>query len=449
MPKTAQTSIACSQCRQPFRVNVHSVIDPADNPQVKIALLSGQLNIYQCPNCGTPNSVLTPILYHDGSKELLVSFTPMELGMSKDAQERAIGELMREVTSSLPQGAFKAYLLQPRSALTMQGLIDQVLQADGVTSEMIQAQRDRVKLVEQFLQANPTTLPELVAKYDAQIDAQFMQTMSLVVQQFLQQGRQDAAERVAMLQNAIVELSTFGQSLIEQNQQQEMAIAEVAEQVNAMGEDATRADFLQLAIAYADDPQRLQALVGLIRPAFDQIFFQEMTAAIAQAPAEDRDRLNALRQQLAELTAMVDQQSQMALQEAANLLRVLLSSPEPDAIIAENLQMLDYTFMQVLSANVQEASRRGDVAASSRLKDIYNRVVNALQANMPPELRFINEMLNAPTDFEAQQMLAEHGPAFGAGLAAAMDAVEGQLAQGSPAIQERFAMLRRAVANLK
>mgnify|MGYP003351408257 CR=1 FL=1 len=58
-------------------------------------------------------------------------------------------------------------------------------------------------------------------------------------------------------------------------------------------------------------------------------------------------------------------------------------------------------------------------------------VVNALQANMPPELQFINEMLNAPTDFEAQQMLAEHGPSFGPGLAAAMDAVWKLMPRGS------------------
>lgn len=448
MPKSAQTSIACSQCRQPFRATVHSVIDPADSPQAKIALLSGQLNVFPCPNCGTPNSVLTPLLYHDGTKELLISFAPMELGMSKDAQERAIGDLMREVTSSLPQGAFKAYLLQPRSALTMQGLIDQVLQADGVTPEMMQAQRDRVKMVEQFIQADPATLPELVAQYDAQIDAQFMQTMSLVIQQFLQQGRQNVAERVAMIQNAIVELSSFGKSLIEQSEQQELAIAEVAEQVNALGENATRGDFLNLALQYANDDRRLQALVGLVRPAFDYTFFQEMTTAIGQAPAAEREVMNLVREKLVELTTMVDQQAQMALQEAANLLRVLLSSPEPDAIIAENLSMLDYTFMQVLSANVQEASRRGDVAASARLKDIYNRVVSALQANMPPELRFINEMLNAPSDAEARQLLAEHGPSFGPGLVAAMDAVEAQLAQGAPAVRERFAMLREAAASL-
>ena len=46
----------------------------------------------------------------------------------------------------------------------MQGLIDQVLQADGVTPEMMQAQRDRVKLVETFMQASEDTLPNLSSK---------------------------------------------------------------------------------------------------------------------------------------------------------------------------------------------------------------------------------------------------------------------------------------------
>jgi len=135
------------------RVTVNTLIDAAQDPQAKIALLSGRINVAVCPNCGAPNTVLTPLMYHDPSKELLVSYVPMELGLPKDTQEKMIGELMRELTSQLPQGSFKAYLLQPRQALTMQGLIDQVLQADGVTPEMMEDQRARVRLVEQFLQA--------------------------------------------------------------------------------------------------------------------------------------------------------------------------------------------------------------------------------------------------------------------------------------------------------
>ncbi len=444
MPKTIQTTIQCINCRQPIRATIQSVIDPAQNPQAKIALLGGNINMVQCPNCGTPNTVLAPLLYHDGSKELLIAYVPMELGLPKDAQEKAIGELMRDVTSNLAQGAFKAYLLQPRQALTMQGLMDQVLQADGVTPEMMQEQRDRVKLVETFMQSPPDLLPQLVQQNDAKIDAQFIQTMTMVIQQLLGEGREQVAEQVAYIQNQIVELSTFGQKLLEQNQAQEAVIAEVADAVNALGAEAKRADFLQLAITYTGDEQRLQALVGLVRPVFDYGFFEEMTAYIGKASAADRTRLEGLRDMLAQLTAMVDQQAQAAMQEAVGLLRVIISSPNPDEVIQANLPMIDQTFLQVLSANIQEVSRRGDLNASAKLKDIYNRIVAALQASMPPELHFINQLLNAPNDDEVRSMIAQHAGEFGPSLLDAIDAVEQQLAgQGDPAVMQRFELVRR------
>lgn len=77
--------------------------------------------------------------------------------------------------------------------------------------------------------------------------------MTLALQQFLQQGREPLAERVAYVQNCIVELSSFGKKLMEQSQAQEAAIEKVAEAVNALGEQAQPADFLKLAIEYMDD----------------------------------------------------------------------------------------------------------------------------------------------------------------------------------------------------
>jgi hypothetical protein len=301
-----------------------------------------------------------------------------------------------------------------------------------------------VKLVESFIQSPPEILPDLVRQHDDRIDAQFIQTMTLLIQQLLNEGRDAVAEQVAAVQNKIVQHSTFGQGLIQQSQAQEAAIAEVSDEVNGLGEAAERADFLQLAVKYTGDDQRLQALVGLVRPVFDYTFFQEMTAYIGQRPAAERDALETLRDELLQLTAMVDQQAQMAMQEAAGLLRVILSAPNPDEIIQANLQMIDYTFMQVLSANVQEAERRGDIKASAKLKDIYNRIVEQLQANMPPELRFINELLNTPSDDDVRAMIVENAGQFGDSLVGAMQAVEQQLmAQNNPALLERFDMVRR------
>ena len=84
----------------------------------------------------------------------------MELNLTKDQQEKAIGDLMREL--KLPQQAMKGYVFQPRRALTMQGLIEQVLQADGVTPDMMDEQRTRVKLLENLMQTPPDMLPAFV-----------------------------------------------------------------------------------------------------------------------------------------------------------------------------------------------------------------------------------------------------------------------------------------------
>jgi hypothetical protein len=447
MPKTTQTTIQCTNCGQPVRLTVNSIIDAAQDPQAKISLLSGRLNVAVCPNCGAPNTVLAPLLYHDPTKELLIAYVPMELGLPKDTQEKMIGDLMRELTNQLPQGSFKAYLLQPRQALTMQGLIDQVLQSDGVTPEMMEAQRARVRLVEQFLQAQDDELPALVSQNDKQIDAQFFQTMTLITQQLLQEGRQGVAQRVIEIQGLIAQLSTYGQQIIEQSRLQEEVVREVAEAVNALGQGAQRADFLNLAFNYADDDQRLQALVGLIRPVFDYTFFQELTVEIGKAPADARERLEMLRDKLLELTAIVDQQAQLALQDAAGLLQEILNSPNPDEIILDNLPLVDYTFMQVLSANIQEATRRGDLNASARLKEIYSRVVAILQANMPLELQFVNELLSAPSEDAVRELVAQRAGEFGPGLLEAMDAVEEQIAaQGNPALLERLNFVRNETA---
>ncbi|MBZ0286307.1 MAG: CpXC domain-containing protein, partial [Anaerolineae bacterium] len=162
MPKATRMTIACPNCRQPINAVVENLIDATSDPEAKVRLLTGRTNTVQCPNCGVTSTVAAPMLYHDGSKELLISFMPMELGLPKEQQERMMGDLMRELTSQLPKESIRGYLFQPRQALTMQGLVDQILQADGVTPEMMEAQKATVRLIETLLQASDDALPEVV-----------------------------------------------------------------------------------------------------------------------------------------------------------------------------------------------------------------------------------------------------------------------------------------------
>jgi hypothetical protein len=194
---------------------------------------------------------------------------------------------------------------------------------------------------------------------------------------------------------------------------------------------------------YADDEERLQALVGLARPVFDYTFFQELSVKIGQAPAEARDGLERLRDRILELTTIIDQQTQAALREAAELLQELIAAPNLDQAIAENIGLMDDTFMAVLTANIQEAERRGDLNASARLKQVYEHVVAMLRQTMQPELRFINDLLSTSTDEEASAMLAQEGGSYGTALLDMMDAVEEALAaRGDSAALQKLVFLR-------
>src|SRR5690606_26426885 len=138
-----------------------------------------------------------------------------------------------------------------------------------------------------------------------------------------QAGRQDVAQAIINLQGQLVEMSTEGQRLIEQNAMQERIVQEVAADIQALGQGAQRSDFLNLAVRYAGDEEKVQALVGLVRPAFDYQFLQEMTEHIAQAEAGERGTLEALRESIVQYTTAIDQQTQMALQQSAQLLQAL------------------------------------------------------------------------------------------------------------------------------
>jgi hypothetical protein len=439
-----QTTIRCSNCGQPFNAIVRTLVDPSRDQEGKAMLLANQLNMAQCPQCGAVNTISTPLLYHDAEKELLVAYVPMELNLNKDGQERVIGDLLK----MLPKENFKGYMFNPKRALTMQGLLELVLEADGITPEMIQAQRDRINLVQEFMDADPQQLPALIQQHDQAIDLQFVQTLSVMVQRLAQSGRRDIAEQIINVQNALMQFSTFGQNMLQQQAEQEQVVEEVAFEIENLGEKPQRKDFLALAQKYQDDEMRLQALVGLVRPVFDQGFFQEMTTAISKAPADERPDMEDLRDRLEALCAVIDQQAQMQIQNAVALLQQMLENPDHiDEIIDENLPLIDNTFMSVLTANIEEMERRQEINISARLKTIYEKVLDAMQSQMQPELQFVNQLLTADSEEAASQLVRTQAKGFGEPLLEVMDAVSDMLtAQGQAGLARRLSTLREEAA---
>ncbi len=451
MPK--RITLQCPSCGQIFPATIETLIDAGRNPEAKIQLLSGHLNQQICPQCRTPVTLASPLIYHDGAKELLITFVPMELNLTKDQQEKAVGELMRELTAALPRESIKGYIFQPRQALTMQSLIDQILQADGVTPEMMDEQRARAQLIETLIRTPQADLPAVIAGIDDKVDLRFIQLMSLMAQRLAQEDQRAAAEQILQVQQMVVAHSSFGRRLQARLERQDAIIAAVSADLDALPEEADRAELLDLAIRYGELEERedyLQALVALVRPALDDEFFNQLMSRIGQALTSARPSIEMVGELMREYIAVIDQQAQAAMQNAASFLQALVNHPDPDAMLRANADMIDDALMAVLTANMQQARRRGDRQMETRLRDIYNRIIAFLDANMQPELRFVNQLLSTSSDEEARMLLKSDGGQFAsAALIEMMDAVEQILeSRGETALLDRLALLRQDAAAL-
>lgn len=411
MTSNQQMSIRCAQCGTPSSVAVYNIVDAQANPEAKSMLLHEQLNTTTCPQCGHLNRLATPLLYHDAEKEMLVAFVPMELGTGQQDTEKVIGDLMNKLMANISKENFKAYMFNPKRALTIQGLIDQIIEVDGIDAQEFKRQKARVKMLQQMLSTtSEENLRNLVRENNDDIDLEIFQSLSITAESAQADGRDDVFQKLLMIQQVLLEESTFGKELMERQNAQDAIIRAVAERVQSLGQDATREDFLKLAINLADDEGQLQALVGLVRPAFDEQFFTEFDAVIAAAEDSDKATLQSVYDQIIDYSEAIDGQMQATVQQSAQFLQMLVNSQDINAAIAANPQMINDDFMTVLTSNIQESQRRQDEHLFNRLRDVYEAVITYLQSQMPPEMQMINELLAIENEAAIRQKVEEYAP---------------------------------------
>lgn len=398
-----KTSVSCPNCRMPVPVTLEQLFDVTQDPSAKQRFLSGQFNVINCPSCRFQGQAASLIVYHDNEKELLLSFTPMGLGLPQAEQEKALGRFVNEVINKLPQEKRKGYLLNPKQALTMQGLMDWVLEKDGITREMLDAQRAKAQLAQRLFTTPEDQLPALIQEHDAEIDEAFFQILSASAQAAAAGGNEAAARRMAALQNKLVELSSFGRQLRERQAQVETAVREL----QALGDKLTPDKLMEL-ILKAESPDKVMAYVSLARPLIDYKFFESLTRRIDRAQGDEKMHLAGLRDALLQATQEIDETNQARLQEITALLKKLLEAPDLDQALRENAQSIDDNFLAVLSDNLAAAQKAGRPDIVARLNAINEGLNRLMQEAAPPEIKFVNQLLELPDDAAAQAALKGH-----------------------------------------
>lgn len=403
--------VTCPQCNQPFTAQVQSIVDVGAEPELKEQLLRGRLNVARCPRCGSAGAIGTPLLYHDPDKELAFVLMPTELNLPHEEQEKLIGTLTNALMDSLPPKKRKGYLFQPKTFLSLENLMKGILEADGITPAMLEAQEKRLNLIGDLRRRldHEEQFQAFVEEHRPEIDYELFLIVRAMIDSAREEGRTEEAEGLEKLRQRLLDV-TGGP----------------AGPAPTQVEVETFDDLLNV-LQEADGKAELQAIVATNRAVFDYTFFQQLTdrmEAAQQAGDGDRaDELRQLRRDVLEATETVDQATQAALQNAAQRLQNILSAEDTHAAVQEQLDEIDQTFLVVLAANIAQAEEQGQGDIAETLRDLYDFILDQLEERMPPQARVINRLLRADTADERARILEATGDTVDGNLAQVLEAL--------------------------
>lgn len=399
MPKTQTT---CPTCRQPVIVEIQQLFDQVQEPQAKQKLLSNAVNVMHCPACGYQGMVSVPIVYHDPDKELLLTFFPPNLNAPLNEQEKQIGPLINRVMSALPQEKRKAYLLQPQAMFTYQTLIEKILEADGITKEMLEEQQKRIKLLEKLLTTAKENRIQIIKDEEQLFDIGFFTLFSRIVQSTIAQGDDSSKKELIELQQLLFENTKVGKDLFKQAKETESALKALQE---AGKGGLTREKLMDVIINIKSDVG-LSTIVSYVRSGLDYAFFQALSEKIdATVEPEAKKTLLDLREKLLAKTDEIDKHLKEEFENSRVLLENILKAENIEAEVMKNGESISEFFVQNLESELTQARKKGDLERINKLEQV---MIVIEKISSPSEgVKLLELLLDAKTDDELDGILTD------------------------------------------
>jgi hypothetical protein len=340
-------------------------------------------------------------VYHDNEKELLLTFFPPELGLPPNEQERVIGPLIKKITDSLPSEKRKGYLLNPIPNLTYESMVKTILGKDGITPEMLKEQQDRVSIIERLLQATSSDVRSEIIKQNSKLfDEQFFALFSRLAQSAAGSGQEPVARAMVELQKQLLEETEFGRGLKESVGELEAATKSLQE----AGKSLTREKLLDIVLASPNDA-RLRAYVSIARGGMDYQFFQLLTEKIDKASGEEKTKLEFTREKLLDFTNEMDKQLEARYKQAQEFVESILAQSDVVKAVQENLDGFSQDTVDIVNQMLRQASERNDYERMGKLQ----KMVEVLrEASTPPEVAFIEQLLDEPDAASIEKMLKDN-----------------------------------------
>lgn len=386
----ARIQTSCPNCGQSMAAEIFQVVDINEDHQIKEILLAGGLNFAQCQACGFQGQLPVPFVYHDKEKELLLTFSPPDTARTMEEKEAALAPLLKQVIDNLEPEERKGYLFQPQAMLTMNNLVKNVLMADGITEEMIQAQQEKMKLLDTLFNQNAEQIKKTVLENNEKIDREFFAIFAEIAQRIIASQDEKSIEKIKTVQDALMAETDIGKEIMAETEE----IQAATQSLEALGENLTRGALLELVIS-APNLERVKALAGLVRPAMDYEFFQTFTERIEASGEEERKDLVEKRNLMLKVTQEIDEQLQQRIAAAVDTInRIIENDPIKEGLM-KNIGLVDQFFVQALSGEINLAEEGEDKERKTKLIELF-QIIQELST--PPELKKVEELVEISDD---------------------------------------------------
>ena len=203
------------------------------------------------------------------------------------------------------------------------------------------------------------------------------------------------------LQKQLLTETEYGRQLQEQVGELEAA----AKSLQEAGKNLTREKLLDLMIQAPSDA-RLKAYVSLARTGMDYTFFQNLTNMIDKASDEQKKKLEDLRTKLLDLTNEIDKQLEARYKQSQEFVEKLLAQEDVAKATKDNIQSFTQDAVEIVQTMLRQASEKNDYARMGKLQKMVEVLEEA--SAPPPEVAFIEQLLDVPDEAATEKMLSDN-----------------------------------------
>jgi hypothetical protein len=282
-------------------------------------------------------------------------------------------------------------------------MIEKILEADGITKEMLEDQQKKIKLLEKLLTTPKENRLQVIKEDEKQFDIGFFSIFSRIIQSSISQGDESSKQELLDLQQLLFENTEVGKSLLEQTKETEAAIKALRE----AGKDGLTREKLLDVVSDIKSAIGLTTIVSYARSGMDYAFFQLLSEKIeSESDPKEKERLTDLREKLLALTDEIDKRIKEEVDKSKSLLEEILNAPNIEEELMKKIELISEFFIQNLESELSQARKKGDLERLNKLEQV---MIVIEKVSAPPEgVKLLESMLTTKSEEEIDVLISEN-----------------------------------------